>query len=360
METNYSAGPKASCLVWTLLLVLTWMVFFAAQASAVPTESAALSNANNSQPGTNVVVTRDGMVYRNVRIQEVAPDGLVISYAPTNGGVGISRLKFKDLPGALQQRYGYNPANAAAFEKAELQSEGRLRAQLLAEDAEAESKLLANELFNAWSNARDSGTGFFITDNGYLLTCRHVVANATRITVGTRQGIFPAELVQSDATSDIALLKVDGNFASLPLATNGMELGESVFTLGFPNPGVQGMQPKLTRGEISSLAGVRDDPGEYQISVPVQPGNSGGALVDEYGNVAGIVAARLSDEAALLTSGMTAQDVNYAVKSSRVKALLETVPGLTVKLKSPRPPEDRKFEDVVQEAQDAAALVIVN
>src|SRR5208282_6623350 len=133
------------------------------------------------------------------------------------------------------------------------------------------------------------------------------------------------------------LLKVDGKFASLPLATNGMALGESVFTVGFPNPGVQGMQPKLTRGEISSLAGVQDDPGEYQISVPVQPGNSGGAVVDEYGNVVGIVAARLSDQAAVATSGMTAQDVNYAVKSSRARNLLDAISGLQDKLKPPHP-----------------------
>ena len=138
--------------------------------------------------------------------------------------------------------------------------------------------------------------------------------------------------------NDVALLKVEGTFASLPLAaSNAVKLGESVFTVGFPNPGVQGMQPKLTRGEISSLTGVRDDPGEYQISVPVQPGNSGGAVVDEYGNVTGLVSARLSDQAALVTSGMTAQDVNYAVKSSCAQTLLEAIPGSAGKLKPPHP-----------------------
>jgi S1-C subfamily serine protease len=133
-----------------------------------------------------------------------------------------------------------------------------------------------------------------------------------------------------------------------------------VFTIGFPNPGVQGLQPKLTRGKISSLAGVQDDPGEYQISVPVQPGNSGGAVVDEHGNVVGIVAARLSDQAALATSGMTAQDVNYAVKSFRARDLIDKISGLSNKLKPPHPLKDRKFEDVVQEAQDAMVLIMVN
>jgi len=312
-------------------------------------------------PDGGYIITRNGMTYKNVRVQNVAPDGLVVTYTPASGGIGVSKIKFKDLPDDLQQRYGYNPTNAAAFEKAQRQAAGQLRARLLAEDAKGRSNRLTEELSDAWAEADMSGTGFFITDDGYLLTCFHVVTNATRIRVGTKQGVLPAELVQFDDVNDVALLKVAGVFDALPLAdTNNTKLGAAVFTIGFPNPGVQGLQPKLTRGEISSLAGVRDSPGEYQISVPVQPGNSGGAVVDEYGNVVGIVAARLSDQAAMATSGMTAQDVNYAVKSSRVRDLLNRISGLAIKLKPPHPPKDRKIEDVVQEAQDAMVLIMVN
>ncbi len=332
---------------WMLLIALPWSASTIAQPSA--------------SSGGNVIVTRSGDVYKNAAIQTVAPDGLVIAYTPATGGIGISKIKFQDLSDELQQRYGYNPTNAASFEKAELESEGRLRTQMLAQDEKAKSKRLADELSDAWAGARESGTGFFITDDGYLLTCFHVVTNATRIMVGTTQGVLPGELVESDPANDVALLKVDGKFAALPLADGGgVKLGESVFTVGFPDPAMQGLAPKLTRGEISSLAGVKDNPGEYQISVPVQPGNSGGAIVDEYGNVVGLVAARLSDQAALESSGMTAQDVNYAVKISCAKSLLDEMPGLPDKLKPRHPAKDRKFEDVVQEAQNALALVIVN
>jgi S1-C subfamily serine protease len=105
---------------------------------------------------------------------------------------------------------------------------------------------------------------------------------------------------------------------------------------------------------------VQDDPDEYQISVPVQPGNSGGAVVDEFGNVVGIVVARLSDQAAMAASGMTAQDVNYALKISLAKTLLDETPGFSSKLKPANPAKDRKFEDVVQDVQNALALVMVN
>ena len=333
---------KASYLAWLLVLTWGWAAPTAAQSSA-----------------GLVIVTREGTTYKNVQVNSIAPDGLLISYTPDAGGVGISKLKFEDLPNDLQRRYGYNRTNAVAFEKAELKSTGQLRAQLIAQDKVAESRRRAEELSDAWSSAMVSGTGFFITSDGYLLTCYHVVTNAARIMVGTRRGVLPAQMVQSDEANDIALLKVEGSFTALPLAdSNSVKLGESVFTVGFPNPGVQGMQVKVTRGEISSLAGAQDNPGQYQISVPVQPGNSGGAVVDAYGNVTGIVAARLSDQAALATSGMLAQEVNYAIKSSCINVFLEQTSDLTSKLKPPHPFEDRRFEDVVQEAQNSVVLVM--
>jgi hypothetical protein len=96
----------------------------------------------------------------------------------------------------------------------------------------------------------------------------------------------------------------------------------------------------------------------FQISVPVQPGNSGGALVDERGNVIGIVSAKLDASVALAASGALPENVNYAVKSSFLLSFLESVPAVSAKLKEPVT-ADRKFEDVVKSAQDAAVLVLV-
>ena len=128
--------------------------------------------------------------------------------------------------------------------------------------------------------------------------------------------------------------------------------------MGFPNIGLQGFAPKLAKGEIGALTSAQDDPRHFQISVPVQPGNSGGALVDERGNVVGVVSAKLSARAALSTSGALPENVNYAVKSSFVLSFLESVPEVAARLKEPNP-KDRKFEDVVKSAEQAAVLVLV-
>ena len=158
-----------------------------------------------------------------------------------------------------------------------------------------------------------------------------------------------------DAANDLALLKAEGRFAALPVvASRAMRLGSTVATVGFPNVGLQGFAPKLARGEIAALSGAQDDARYFQISVPVQPGNSGGALVDERGNVVGVVSAKLSARAALASSGALPENVNYAVKSS----FLESVPEVSAKLKDANTKE-RKFEDVVKSAEQAAVLVLV-
>ena len=187
-----------------------------------------------------------------------------------------------------------------------------------------------------------------------------MVEGAARLVVKTKFGTFPAVLVRADTINDIAVLRVSGAFRPLPIApSRTVKLGESVITVGFPNPALQGVEPKLTDGKISSLAGIQDDARQFQISVAVQPGNSGGALVSSVGNAVGIVTARLSDKAALESSGALPQNVNYALKSSYVLSLLESLPDVASKLKEPWPARERRFEDVAKEAQEAAALVLV-
>jgi TPR repeat protein len=204
-----------------------------------------------------------------------------------------------------------------------------------------------------------SGTGFFITENGYLITNEHVAGNGAQVRLVIQAGLISAKVVKVDAANDLALLKAEGKFAALAVAASrGVKMGSTVATVGFPNIGLQGFAPKLAKGEVAALTGAQDDPRCFQISVPLQPGNSGGALVDERGNVVGVVSAKLSARAALATSGALPENVNYAVKSSLLLSFLESVPDVAAKLKDPNT-KDRKFEDVVKSAEQAAVLVLV-
>jgi S1-C subfamily serine protease len=197
-----------------------------------------------------------------------------------------------------------------------------------------------------------SGSGFFITDDGYFITNAHVVKNARRVKIKVSTNAFPAEIVRQDITNDLALLKVAGHFKPLCLATNAGELGQAVFTIGFPDIRLQGTDPKYTDGKISSLNGIKDDPAEYQISVQVQPGNSGGPLVDQAGNVAGVIVARLDDFAALASMGSLPQNVNYAIKGSILRDFLSGIP----EVKSSTPAG--QAASVVAAAQQSVAMVL--
>jgi TPR repeat protein len=204
-----------------------------------------------------------------------------------------------------------------------------------------------------------SGTGFFITDDGYFITNQHVAGEGAPLRLVTAAGTIAARVVKVDKANDLALLKAEGKFTALPVITSrGVRLGATAATVGFPNTGLQGFAPKLARGEIASLAGAQDDARHFQISAPIQPGNSGGALVDERGNVIGVVVAKLNQRAALATSGALAENVNYAVKSSYLLSFLESVPEVAAKLKEAHT-KDRKFEDVVKAVEQATVLVLV-
>ena len=203
-----------------------------------------------------------------------------------------------------------------------------------------------------------AGTGFLVTRSGYLVTNHHVVKGMSKVRVHTEGGLLDAAVVQSDEMSDLALLKVDGNFDALPVVSSRKaRLGATVGTVGFPNPSLQGLSPKLSKGDISSLSGIQDDVRQFQISVPVQPGNSGGALFDERGNVVGVVVAMLDQKAALESTGTLAQNVNYAVKSSYLLSFLEAIPAATEGMLDERT-DEQKFEAVVEDVKKATVLVV--
>ena len=168
------------------------------------------------------------------------------------------------------------------------------------------------------------GTGFFVTNNGYIITNYHVVESAKEIVIIPTDGIYrQARIVRTDPANDLAVLKVEMASTGLWIRDSGsLSVGEEVFTTGYPLPTLQGRDQKTTFGRINSLSGLQGDIRFVQIDVPVQPGNSGGPLVDSKGRVVGIVTGRLNDLVVLKESGSLPQNVNYAVKSDYMIPLL--------------------------------------
>ncbi len=176
-------------------------------------------------------------------------------------------------------------------------------------------------------NPKSMGTGFFINDEGYLVTNHHVISGGKFfIATDAAKNIHELSLVASDEANDIAILKSKKiPKAYIPIGRSDLvNLGDSVFTLGFPNVEMQGQSVKYTDGVVSSTRGVRDQPNNFQVTVPVQPGNSGGPLVSTSGFVVGIIVAKLSASVTFRRVGALPENVNYAVKSNYLIELLRS------------------------------------
>lgn len=211
------------------------------------------------------------------------------------------------------------------------------------------------------AHGQASGTGFFITTDGYFVTNQHVVESAKSLVIRTANGkSYPAEVVRVDKANDLAILKAEGTFRALPVQNSqSVRRGDKVFTLGFPNISLQGVEPKYTDGVISSLTGFRDVPNQYQISVAVQPGNSGGPLISSLGNVVGIVKSKLDFGAALKSGGAIPENVNYAVKSNYLLELISTLPNVRTAILAVRLKPVGDMSDLAVLAEAAVGLVKV-
>ena len=170
-----------------------------------------------------------------------------------------------------------------------------------------------------------SGSGFFVGGDGEIVTNHHVVDGCARVSVG-RAGTSHDVTVQAvDASVDLALLKAPpdagqtATFSSSPRAS----LGQEVMVAGYPLHGLLSRELNVTDGNVSALAGPGDDAKRLQITAPVQQGNSGGPLLDDAGNVIGMVVGKLDAARAAQLTGDIPQNVNFAIKGALVRGFLD-------------------------------------
>lgn len=175
-----------------------------------------------------------------------------------------------------------------------------------------------NDQKNDISTNNFGATGFLISNAGYLITNYHVIKGADSIQLQNSKGeIFSAEIISSNEEKDLAVLKIaDSTFIKprhLPYTFKESiaELGEDVFTLGYPRD-----EAVYGQGYLSSMSGYNGDTLAYQISIPVNPGNSGGPLLDSKGNIIGIISGK--------QYGL--DGTSFAIKTRSILELIEQIP----------------------------------
>lgn len=201
-----------------------------------------------------------------------------------------------------------------------------------------------------------SGSGFALK-NGYIVTNFHVVDGAKSILVrgvnGNASSDFAARVVATDQTNDLAIIEISDSrftgFGTIPYSIRSQiaDVGEEVWVLGYPLTQVLGNEIKLTNGVVSSRSGFQGDISTYQISAPVQPGNSGGPLFDSRGNIVGIVNAGVPG----------AENVGYAIKTSYLRNLADSY-SLTSSLPTSNTISSLELKDQVKKVNNYVYLLL--
>jgi len=222
-----------------------------------------------------------------------------------------------------------------------------------------------------------TGSGFFVSKMGHVITNAHVVQNCKKVTIGDNANKqVPAELINTDRSNDLALLKLSTlemasaesksliqklGIVVVPLASKGLlrsedvRLGEKVLVAGYPFGEFFSNTIKVTVGVVSATRGAGDDSGQFQLDAAVQPGNSGGPIYDSSGNIVGVVVSQLDKLKVAKAIGSMPENVNFGIKASTVRQFLISS-GVPSK-KSERT-EEKSTEQLAEIAQNQALMVM--
>ena len=165
-----------------------------------------------------------------------------------------------------------------------------------------------------------SGSGFFISDEGHLVTNHHVVnyCNITQVNYFGKTG--KAKVVAYDRINDLALLETDITPKDkFDISTQDAKLLDDIYVAGYPFGKAVSSSVKVTKGVVSALAGLENNYALVQIDAAIQPGNSGGPIVNTNGDVVGVAVAKLDYKDALESYGVIPENTNFGIKSSILK-----------------------------------------
>jgi S1-C subfamily serine protease len=199
-----------------------------------------------------------------------------------------------------------------------------------------------------------SGTGFFLGTGGFVLTNQHVIAECQDITVRQSDGtVVPVTVLAADQVNDLAILKSAAKPSAYARfrAAPDVRRGESVVAFGFPLSSLLSTGGVVTNGTVSALTGFKDDSRLLQISVPIQPGNSGGPLLDQSGNVVGITSSGLSK----MPGGGIPQNVNFAIKASVARSFLD---GHSVNYEQAPSTKTLSTSEIAEKAEKLAVHIV--
>ena len=177
-----------------------------------------------------------------------------------------------------------------------------------------------NKVINA-----SSGSGFAVSLDGYVITNNHVIEGCQEVILHTKEKDIKTRIISFDPQNDLALLKGDFQPRTVfALSNNRPELLQDIYVAGYPFGNAISSSIKVTKGIISSLTGIGNNFSNIQIDAALQSGNSGGPIIDDYGNVIAVAVSKLDAKYMLENFGSIPENTNFGIKSSVVKSMLDS------------------------------------
>ncbi len=176
-----------------------------------------------------------------------------------------------------------------------------------------------NKLYSA-----SSGTGFVISNDGYIISNNHVVDQCGKVNLHYRGNIIPTKVIANDKGNDLSLIKVDKKFEDYFLiSSEDISLLNEIYVAGYPFGKAISSSVKVNKGVVSSLTGIGDNYSQIQIDAALQPGNSGGPIINDKGNVVGVAVAKLDFKKIMEVFDTIPEDTNFGIKSSVLKTFIK-------------------------------------
>ena len=239
----------------------------------------------------------------------------------------VDGLYGKGTAGALR---AYNKQNLNGLDLEKSENVGKLIKAVLGLEP-APKEVPDNKSDNTYKVA--SGSGFYVSEQGHIVTNHHVIEGCQNIKVHSKGNVLETKKIADDKRNDLALLKISENPKhAFALSTESPFPLQEIVVAGYPFGDTVSSTLKFTQGIVSAVAGLGNDYSQIQIDAALQPGNSGGPILDDYGNVVAVAVAKLSLKKILKDYGVVPENTNFGVKVSAVRNLME---GNGVAFKSP-------------------------
>jgi S1-C subfamily serine protease len=211
--------------------------------------------------------------------------------------------------------------------------------------------------FTSKNKGPSSGSGFFINNNGDVLTNNHVTDGCKKINVVHNGMSKLSSLIGKDGANDLAVLRThfkNNNIIQLRHSSS-LNLAEQVMVLGYPLRGILSEQMHATSGDVTALAGLRGDSRFFQTSAPIQSGNSGGPILDDSGALVGVATSKLNAIRVARVTGDIPQNVNFGIKSAVVFNFLDS---LNINYKKSKQTVILNKQDIVKKTKDAVVSIL--